>query len=140
MIALRRKQRNLQRHSFFGDGLNRRGLPDVRWHGLQLDQPEWDNPWSRVFAFTLAADDDWFSPEADLHVMLNMDDSPHDFAVPPLTDRRWTIFADTGKPSPHDVYSPDERPSFDADRYPVEGRSIVILASTEGAETEEGAT
>ena len=40
---------------------------------------EWGNPVSRVLAFTLAGDEPL---EPDLHVMMNMDDAPHDFAVP----------------------------------------------------------
>jgi glycogen operon protein len=139
MIALRRRQTNLQRRTFMSGAPNRRGLPDITWHGLDLNQPDWNSGYARVLAYTLASDDDWFRPEADLHVMLNMDDAPHDFAVPQLPDRRWTQFADTAKPPPHDIY-PADGPPFDGDRYPVEGRSIVILASTEGAESEEGAS
>ena len=80
---------------------------------------------------TLAADDDWFTPEADLHVMLNMDDAPHDFAVPALQDRGWSLFADTAKPSPDDISSALEERAFTGERYAVQPRSIVILASTE---------
>ena len=32
------------------------GCADIRWHGLELDQPDWDDPVSRVLAFTLAGD------------------------------------------------------------------------------------
>jgi isoamylase len=140
MIALRRRQTNLQRRTFMSGAPNRRGLPDIAWHGIDLNQPDWNSGYARVVAFTLAADDDWFQPEADLHVMLNMDDAPHDFAVPQLSDRRWTLFADTAKPSPHDIHPAGECPLIDGDRYPVEGRSIVILASTLSTDSEEGAS
>jgi isoamylase len=60
-----------------------------------------------------------------------MDDSSHDFAVPPLPDRRWLLFADTSKPSPEDVSDPGEERPVDGDRYTVGGRSVVILTSTE---------
>jgi isoamylase len=131
LIALRRRQKNLQRRSFLTGALNRRGLPDIQWHGLELGQPEWEGS-SRVLAFTLAADDlDWFNPEADLHVMLNMDDQPHDFAVPMLEDRGWFVFADTDRPSPEDIAAPGEERPFDGDRYTVSGRSVVILASAD---------
>jgi isoamylase len=137
LIAFRRSQTNLQRRSFLSGVKNRRGLPDIQWHGLELNAPDWDSPWSRVLAYTLAAEDDWFSPEADLHVMLNMDDQQHDFAVPRLNDRGWTVLADTGKPAPHDIYAAGERPLFDDDRYLVDGRSIVILASADRTNSEE---
>jgi len=131
MIALRRRQKNLQRRSFLTGALNRRGLPDIQWHGLELGAPEWDGS-SRVLAFTLAADDlDWFNPEADLYVMLNMDDQPHDFAVPVLEDRGWFVFADTDRPSPEDIAAPGEERPFDGDRYTVSGRGVVILASAD---------
>ncbi len=42
MIALRRRQRNLQRRGFLSGALNRRGMPDIQWHGLELNQPDWD--------------------------------------------------------------------------------------------------
>jgi len=137
LIKFRRGQTNLQRRSFMSGVKNRRGLPDIQWHGLELGQPDWDSSWSRVLAYTLAAEDDWFSPEADLHVMLNMDDQQHDFAVPRLNDRDWTVLADTGKPAPHDIYAAGERPLFGDERYLVDGRSIVILASAERTNSEE---
>ena len=131
MIALRNRQTNLHRRSFMSGAPDRRGRADIEWHGLELGAPEWDYPGSRVLAFTLAAGDDWFTPEADLHVMLNMDDNPHEFAVPPLEDRRWLLFADTAKPSPEDISAPGEERQYDGGRYLVSGRSVVILASAD---------
>jgi glycogen operon protein len=131
MIALRRRQRNLQRRGFLTGAVNRRGLPDIQWHGLELNAPDWDSGYARVLAFTLAADDEWFTPEADLHVMLNMDDGAHDFAVPVLEGRRWDVFADTSRPAPEDILSQGEERPLDGDRYTVNARSIVILTSTE---------
>jgi glycogen operon protein len=131
MIALRNRQTNLHRHGFLSGAPDRRGRADIEWHGLELGQPDWGYPGSRVIAFTLAAGDDWFTPEADLHVMLNMDDDTHEFAVPPLDDRRWLLFADTAKPSPEDISATGEERPFDGERYPVSGRSVVILASAD---------
>jgi isoamylase len=131
MIALRNRQTNLHRRSFLSGAPDRRGRADIEWHGLEVGKPEWDYPGSRVLAFTLAAGDDWFTPEADLHVMLNMDDNPHEFAVPPLDDRRWLLFADTAKPSPEDISPPGEERPFEEERYLVSGRSVVILASAD---------
>jgi glycogen operon protein len=130
MIALRKRQTNLHRRSFLTGDKNRRGLPDIAWHGLELGQPDW-GAGSRTLAFTLGSEDDWFTPEADLHVMLNMDDNTHDFAVPQLDDRRWMLFADTAKPSPEDIAEPGEEKPFDGERYTVAGHSVVILASAD---------
>jgi glycogen operon protein len=131
MIALRNRQTNLHRRMFMSGAPDRRGRADIEWHGLELGNPDWNYPGSRVLAFTLAAGDDWFTPEADLHVMLNMDDNPHEFAVPPLDDRRWLLFADTAKPSPEDISAPGEERPFEEERYLASGRSVVILASAD---------
>ncbi len=126
MIGLRRRHLSLRRRSFMTGHANRRGLVDIRWHGLELDQAEWGNPVSRVLAFTLAGEEPL---EAELHVMMNMDDAAHDFAVPRDDGRSWTVFADTAKASPDDIAEPGEAKPFEGERYTVEGRSIVILES-----------
>ena len=126
MIALRRRHSSLQRTTFLTGRPNRRGLDDIRWHGVDLDQPDWQGGGARTLAFTLAGE----APlEPDLHVMLNMDDAPHDFAVPPREDSRWTLFADTAKASPDDIAEPGKERPFEGERCAVEGRSIVILVS-----------
>jgi len=61
--------------------------------------------------------------------MMNMDDAPHDFAVPVTEGRRWFHYADTAKAAPDDVVDPGEERPFEGERCPVEGRSIVILVS-----------
>jgi glycogen operon protein len=126
MIGLRRRHQSLQRNTFLTGHLNRRGQNDIRWHGLELDQADWDNGGSRTLAFTLGGE----APlEADIHVMMNMDDSPHDFAVPIVGDRTWFRFADTAKASPDDICEAGTEIPFEGDRCTVEGRSIVILVS-----------
>ena len=126
MIALRRRHASLRRKSFLTGHVNRRGVPDIRWHGLELDQAEWGNPVSRVLAFTLSGEEPL---EPDLHVMMNMDDAPHDFAVPHGDDLTWLVFADTSKASPDDIAEPGQARPFEGERCTVEGRSIVILES-----------
>ena len=70
--------------------------------------------------------------EPDLHVMMNMADDPHDFAVPVDGDRSWQLFANTARSSPDDIFEAGSEPPFDGDRCTVEGRSIVILISPDG--------
>jgi len=126
MIGLRRRHASLRRRAFLTGRLNRRRLHDVRWHGLELDQPEWSNPGSRLLAFTLAGEEPL---EPHLHVMMNMDDASHDFAVPADDGRNWVVLADTSKASPDDIAEPGGARPFEGERYTVEGRSIVILES-----------
>jgi glycogen operon protein len=127
MIGLRHKHASLRRSSFLTGELNQRGVPDVRWHGIDLDQPDW-GAGSRVVAFTLSGVDPL---EPDLHVMMNMDDKTHEFAVPTEEGRGWAFFADTAKASPDDIAEPGKERPFEDERYAVEGRSIVILTSRE---------
>ncbi len=93
LIGLRRRHPSLTRDRFLtgapDPGLS---LPDITWHGMNLDLPGWTNPGNRALAFTLAG----VSPdEPPLHVVLNMWQDPLDFAVPPLPGRRWTLTVDT---------------------------------------------
>ena len=125
MISLRRRHPSLCRTTFLTGGLNRRGEQDIRWHGLELDQPDWGSG-ARALAFTLAGDEPL---EPNLHVMMNMDDSAHDFAVPLGDGFRWTLFADTARESPDDIAEPGAEQPFEAERCAVEGRSVVILVS-----------
>jgi isoamylase len=127
MIGLRRRHASLRRGTFLTGRLNRRGHMDIRWHGLELDEPHWDDGVSRTLAFTLAGEDPL---EPDLHVMMNMDDNLHAFAVP-QEGKSWLVFADTGKASPDDIAEPGEERPFEGERCDVEGRSIVILVSQE---------
>jgi isoamylase len=129
MISLRRRHASLRRSTFLTGRPNRRGREDIRWHGLELDEADWGNDGSRVLAFTLAGEDPL---EPDLHVMMNMADGPHDFAVPVDGDRSWQLFADTARSSPDDIFEAGSEPPFDGDRCTVEGRSIVILISPDG--------
>jgi glycogen operon protein len=127
MIALRRRHASLRRRTFLTGRANRRGLDDIRWHGLDLDHPDWDSG-SRLLAFTLAGEEPL---EPDLHVMMNMDDASHDFAVPLADDRRWLMFADTAKAAPDDIAEPGQERALEGEHCTVEGRSIVILVSQE---------
>ena len=80
-----------------------------------------------MLAFTLAGDEPL---EPDLHVMMNMDDAPHDFAVPQIDDRRWLRVRRHGEGRrPTTSPSPGNERPFEGERCTVEGRSIVILVS-----------
>src|SRR5579863_2754334 len=53
MIAFRRNCPTLLRNGFFKGQVNQRGLADISWHGCRLNSPGWNDPSSRVLAFTL---------------------------------------------------------------------------------------
>ena len=62
MIAFRKRHPILQRSRFFTGETNKRGLPDISWHGCQLNGPGWNDPECRVLAFTMGG----FEGDADL--------------------------------------------------------------------------
>ena len=97
LIAARPHFRAGRPGRFFKGEVNERGLPDVVWHGTQLNKPGWNDPNARCLAYTLGG----FDGESDLHAMLNMYWDAFDFGVPPIVPgRRWYRIVDTARPSP----------------------------------------
>jgi glycogen operon protein len=105
LIAFRKGQ-PLLRERAYGDVA-------IRWHGCELDAPGWNDPWSRVLAFTL---------EADIHVILNMDDRENAFELPHVEGRCWRRAFDTADEG-------TEQPLVDDTHYLAGARSAVVLVS-----------
>jgi glycogen operon protein len=77
-----------------------------------------------VLSFTLGGEGD----DPDIHVMANMFWEPLDMAVPEVPGRRWGRVIDTAQAAPDDIRT---RPKpVKGDRYPVQGRSVVVLTAT----------
>jgi glycogen operon protein len=110
---------------FFQGEINERGLPDISWHGTQLNRAGWDDPNARCLAYTIGG----FDGAPDLHAMLNMYWDAQDFEVPAVPGRHWYLIGDTSKPSPDDVLEPARQIRIDANHVRVEARSIVVLLS-----------
>jgi isoamylase len=110
LIDFRKRHAALRRETFLGSG-------DVRWHGCLLDAPGWDDPSSRVLAFTIA----------DVHVILNMDDRELDFQLPP---GEWRRAFDTSLASPEDASEPGAEPAVGGDVYRAGVRSAVVLVNS----------
>jgi isoamylase len=134
LTEFRKRHPNLRRPSYFTGQINKRGLPDMTWHGCELNSPGWDDPESRVLAFTLAGfpgtrrsrnvDDD-----VDIHVMMNMEPQDLDFEVPDVPGRRWYRAIDTGAAPPHDIAARGEEAPFTGSVCNVRNRSVVVLIS-----------
>jgi len=110
---------------FFAREMNERGLPDIAWHGTELNKAGWDDPDARCLAFTLGG----FEGGPDLHGILNMYWDALDFEVPIVPRRRWYRFVDTARPSPEDIVEAAYRVPIEEDRVRVEGRSVLVLLS-----------
>jgi isoamylase len=136
VIAFRKSHSSLRRSQFFKGLVNRRGLPDIAWHGCRLNSPGWHDPNSRALAFTLGGfTEENGSEDADIHVMLNMEWEDLDFDVPSLDksgsygDRKWYKAVDTAQSSLHDIAESGEEPVVSGNVCNVKNRSIVVLIS-----------
>jgi glycogen operon protein len=100
-------------------------LPDIVWHGIELNQPPWEDPDAQLLAYTLGA----LEPQGeDLHIMLNMSEQSYDLPLPEIANRNWFRAIDTSQPSPVDIMLPQEQP-FVGNQYTVQPRSVVVLES-----------
>ncbi|MBS4095992.1 MAG: glycogen debranching protein GlgX [Sulfuricella sp.] len=125
MIALRRRHPNLMRRNFLA-GQRKAGetLPDIAWHGTQLDKPQWNAAYSRQLAFTLNGRT---AEEPALHVMMNSGEEALEFELPQLGSGCWYRAADTFLASPDDILEPGVQPCVAADCYRVAPHSVVVL-------------
>lgn len=125
MIALRKRHPTLMRRHFLtGEKLADRPMPDIRWHGIELDAPQWQDPDAQLLAYTLAAVAD---EEADLHVILNMSETDLQMQLPIIQDRKWHIAIDTALASPHDAVLPGKQKPLKNYDYFVQARSVVVF-------------
>jgi glycogen operon protein len=110
---------------YFTGAVNERGLPDVAWHGTQLNKPGWNDPNARCLAYTRGG----FGLQPDLHTVLNMYWDALDFELPIVPGRRWRRLVDTARPSPEDIVEDVRQAPIEGNRVRVEGRSVLILLS-----------
>jgi glycogen operon protein len=124
-IAARHHFRAGRPGRFFSGEVNERGLPDVAWHGTQLNKPGWDDPNARALSYTLGG----FDGEADLHGMLNMYWDALNFQLPVIPGQRWYRLVDTARPSPDDIIETANQVPIAENQMRVEGHSVVVLLS-----------
>jgi glycogen operon protein len=123
MIGFRHRHPTLSRERFLtGEPAVDQGIPDIRWHGAELDEPGWDDADSQALAFTLAGTS---QEEPMLHVMLNMGEVSRAFAVPELPGIGWRLAIDTAR-EPW-IFDPSDQPVEVRDRCQVLDRAVVVL-------------
>lgn len=138
MIKLRKQTYFLQTKHFYTGTVYKkhlRGLKDINWHGIKLDKPNWNNPFARTLAFTIAGVPIKINPEStefksskifkdeDVHVMINMSSETLNFQIPQIENRNWYIYADTFENNNFtDILHCENT-------YEVRPKSIVILVS-----------
>lgn len=128
MIALRKRHPSLMRRRFLtGEKLNNRSMPDVLWHGIELNKPQWQDPEAQVLAFTLAAISD--DEETDLHIILNMSESELIMQLPVIEEQKWHLAINTALTSPLDTVPPKKQIPIKSFSYAVQAKSVVVFES-----------
>jgi len=106
------------------------GYADVSWHGTRAWQPDWSEE-SRVLAFMLCGRHAKGGAAHDCFIYAAMNSywDALPFELPALhAGVQWHVAANTGMPSPEDIFAAGEEPVLaDQGQALVGGRSIVIL-------------
>lgn len=138
MIKLRKQTYFLQTRHFYKGVASEKcagGLNDINWHGLELNNPDWFNPFSRTLAFTIAGTSKEMlskcfrkeHPEKykdeDIHVMMNMYWEPLTFQIPQIEGKSWFVYTDT-----FETYNSEDI-FYSESTYLVRPRSIAVLVS-----------
>jgi isoamylase len=125
MISFRKRHPSLMRNKFLtGKKLPGLRLPDISWHGLNLYDPEWDDPDSRFLGFTLAGLSD---QEPDVHVIMNMSSEPALIDLPNVSGMEWTRVIDTAALSANYSQSGNKSISVMNQKHMVEKRSVIVF-------------
>jgi len=127
LITFRQRHRCLQWTRFLtGKPKPGNRLPDVTWHGVELNAPLWGDPNAQILAYTLGAAEE---NEEDLHIILNMSENTVEMALPQFSDRTWYRAIDTERTSPEDIVPPPQQSPVGTPRYTAAARSVVVLES-----------
>ena len=127
MIALRKRHPSIMRRRFLtGQIIEGKDLPDVTWHGVEVNKPLWFDPEARILSFTLAGIEE---NEANLHIILNMSDRITPIELPQITGKKWCVAVDTSQPSPNDIILPIDQKPYEKTHYITSNKSVVVLES-----------
>jgi glycogen operon protein len=126
MIKFRKRHTCLMRRQFLtGKPLEGKTLPDITWYGAEIDeQPRWDDPDTRLIAFTLAA---IAEHEADIHVVMNMSEQRYEMQLPTILGKVWCLAVDTSLKSPYDIIRPEDQQPLREPHYPIDGHSVTVF-------------
>ncbi len=127
IIQLRKRHPCLmQRHYLSGAVTGVSNLPDVSWHGKQLNKPQWADPSSRSLGCTLSRVE---PEEEDLHILFNMSDNNLSMELPVLQGRKWHLAVDTSRTVSLDIIEPERQRVVRGKMIHVRSHSIVVCES-----------
>jgi glycogen operon protein len=134
LIAFRKRRPALRRrHHFVGAGPDGQQPPDILWHGVEPDDPDFSSG-SRILAFCLDGHRTDREPDRDFYVACNAWKDSLPFAIPPSpSGRPWHRVIDTSQPSPFDFIPEDMGPRVvEGRRCSVAAHSMIVLVSAAG--------
>jgi isoamylase len=106
------------------------GYADITWHGTKAWSADWSDS-SRTIAFMLCGKHAHGGAKLDnyLYVAMNVHWDAHWFDLPGLPEgMQWHVAANTGAPSPDDIWKPGQEPLLpDQGGLLVGDRSVVVL-------------
>ena len=111
MIAFRSRHSALRRRNFFeGSGPHGDRKPDIVWHGIKPDSPNFSSA-ARSLAFAIDGHRTGREDDRDFYVACNGWDATLAFQTPPApSGKPWHRVVDTALPSPTDIVGLDEGP------------------------------
>jgi len=127
MIQLRKRHPNLMQHQYLtGTKTEVSMLPDISWHGRQLNDPQWADSSSQLLACTLSRVE---AEEEDRHIIFNMSEDMLSMELPELKGRTWHLAVDTTRGISEDVIKPKQQQAIRENAIQVCSRSIVVCES-----------
>ena len=127
MIRLRKRHPCLMQSKFLsGQQAADSEMPDISWHGLELNKPSWQDPASRVLACTLSRVE---PEEEDLHIIFNMSEDNLTMELPKLKERTWRLAVDTACSISLDIIEPEQQQAIRENSIQVCSRSVVVCES-----------
>lgn len=130
MIALRKRHPSIMRRRFLtGKVIEGKNMPDISWHGIQINHPQWNEPEAGVLAFTLAGCD---AQESDLHIAMNMSDENVTIELPVIKGKKWCLAIDTSLSSFEDFVTPKNQTPIKNSVYLANNKSVVVFENING--------
>jgi isoamylase len=135
LVAFRHRHSSLHRGEWFtgGDCIGS-GYPDISWHGVEPDKPDWSEH-SHSLAFMICGQHDHALGGTGefLYAAFNMHDQDLDFTLPQLPcGWSWQLVVDTAQNSPHDILEPETLiPLADQHTCKIISKSAVIFTGRE---------
>ncbi|MBN1501090.1 MAG: glycogen debranching protein GlgX [Spirochaetes bacterium] len=138
LISFRKKHPILSQSKFLtGEKVNFNSYPDISWHGIKPDRPDWE-PRSKLVACLLngaATIRDTGFCDNDIYMAFNSSYYNLKLEIPaPVTGNYWCVFIDTSKNSPDDIYNEDEYEALAGSTYLLKRQSTLVLISRKTAE------